>query len=124
MKRHEFVANIELTNQLDMLLKNPVLMEAMDIVWKEGAPDDPNPNKGDLLHQAALSGAKAAGYFQFRANLLSLTNYQQKNKAATQSDAPQHDELAIKELMRQGLTKEQAEQARKDFIAQSTQQIS
>lgn len=78
MTRLEYISSENLTSQLREIWNLPAFKDAIEIVRREGAPAYPNNIKGDLLHQAALNGAKAHGWSEALAAIEGLTRFQTK----------------------------------------------
>lgn len=112
MKRQEFITSENMTLTLRRLLDDPVMQNALEIVRQEGVPREPLHGAGDLIHQAALNGARACGWSAALQNLELLTRFQ---KPASKDEAREYDDAAIQRLVALGYTEAQAKQAMTEY---------
>lgn len=74
MTKEQWYKHPTLRGDLETLLSNPVMVNALDIVFQHGVTSTPFPvNPVDLVHFFALMGAKRDGYIEALKNLRELT---------------------------------------------------
>jgi hypothetical protein len=115
MTRQEFTSNELLQKALNDFLLSAAGMYAFEIVLKEMEPREPNPLRGDLIQQAAISGMRAQGAGDIVSKLRTLTIPYKKGEAVRDNE---YDDTAVQILVKQGYTEDQAKQAAKEFHQQ------
>lgn len=95
MTRQEFQTSDNLTTALREVFRNPAFVEALAIVKSEGIPSSPISSHGDLIHQAAIAGAKAHGWFKALEHLELLCNRIIKSN---EGQFVEHEDAAIAQL--------------------------
>lgn len=123
MTETEFRSNDSCTHRMNEILNDPVFLQARLILKTKSKPAFPSATGGDLLHQAALNGASAYGWMDCLDTLEKLANPLADRKSPPRSETPNHDRTAIEAMMKKGYTREQAEQAAKQSLAEQTQKL-
>lgn len=115
MTRQEFTSNELLQKGLNDFLLSPAGMYAFEIALKEMEPREPNPLRGDLIHQAAIAGMRAQGAGEIITRLRTLTIPHKKSESAKDDE---YEDTAVQILVKQGYTEEQAKAAAIEFHQQ------
>jgi len=102
MTRTEFIASEACTSRIHQILEDEVFKEAIRLLMIEGAPKDPIPNQGDLLQQAALNGAKSAGYFLFLERLKGMAILRKPNQKSDDVKSTQWTAM-VESLVKSGV---------------------
>jgi hypothetical protein len=112
MTHQEFTSNELLQKGLNDFLLSPAGMYALEIVLKQMEPREPNPLRGDLIHQAAISGMRAQGAGEVVTKLRALTIPYKKGEVVKDNE---YEDTAVQILVKQGYTEAEAKNAAKEF---------